>query len=183
MKELWWYHVWKLEKFNLLKYLFFNFNYFSVFTAENGALMDIFEKDPVTFMLYHLSMEKFENGRQIVEKILELFDKEKPFAQQLETIEQVIDRKPYLNYSYLILTYYWAIELYFKNFFFIEQSRFSLMHIFSRPLTKRLIFMQSSTKNLLTITIMLIKAVYHWPAYSAYRVKWVKPSKYLLSSS
>ena len=64
-------------------------------------MMETFKKDPEDYFLHDLMLEKSENGRQIVEKILELFDKEKPFDQQLETIEHVIDRKPAIQFCHI----------------------------------------------------------------------------------
>jgi len=57
--------------------------------AENGTMMNEFQRDPVTFLLYSLMKEKSENGLEKAEKVLELFDVEKPFDLQLETIDEV----------------------------------------------------------------------------------------------
>ena len=51
--------------------------------------MNEFQRDPVTFLLYSLMKEKSENGLEKAEKVLELFDVEKPFDLQLETIDEV----------------------------------------------------------------------------------------------
>ena len=79
----------------------FNWDYISVLLAGNGTMMETFKKDPEDYFLHDLMLEKSENGRQIVEKILELFDKEKPFDQQLETIEHVIDRKSAIQFCHI----------------------------------------------------------------------------------
>ena len=52
-------------------------------------MKQIFEKDPVDFFLHNFGMEESENGREIAEKIFELFDREKPIDQQMKTMEQV----------------------------------------------------------------------------------------------
>jgi len=52
-------------------------------------MMKQFQKNPIMYLKHSLTMEKDENGQEKAEKILELFDMEKAFDQQLETIEQV----------------------------------------------------------------------------------------------
>lgn len=84
----------RTKSFNQVPYITgLNRNEGSLFMAYllggDGAMMKQFQKNPIMYLKHSLTMEKDENGQEKAEKILELFDMEKAFDQQLETIEQV----------------------------------------------------------------------------------------------
>lgn len=64
------------------------FCFLALLTRDGKGLKDL-ENDPMKYLPYLIGTQSLENKDEITKKVVELFDKDKPFGQQLQKLEEV----------------------------------------------------------------------------------------------